>query len=754
MPDQDPTLTLLIEGITATAELLGCNDDQAREAAVASWGAFEAKLREAPEASPLGQLTERFQLNTFELRCVLLGLASHIEPRMSAVVASSGRDVFSRSVTVRLTLDRFCTSAGERVEARKSFLSSGALIRHGLVALGKTEAGANEELLARRVALTTPTLRFLLQEDELSESVAKVARLETPSLSLLNVILEPGELSQVRELVENHSRYRRIISDWGFDRVLPYGRGLTMLFSGLSGTGKTLLAHALASHVQRPLISLSAADLPEAEGIDGALRDLFSEATMRDAFVLIDECEALLGKSDKRKATAFKAMEEFEGILVLTTNHPERLDDALERRIIYTLAFELPEAPLRRQIWEVHLPPEVPLDGEIDLDSLANTYDFTGGTIKNAILVAVNRAIARAPETPKLTMSLLEEGCRSQLGYALEELTVRTTTHLRLDDIVLPEEADRKIREMLAAVRNRSTVLNSWGFGKRLVTGKGIVALFDGPPGTGKTLCAEIIAGEFDRPLYRVNIPEVVSKWVGETEKHIREIFQQARISHAMLLFDEADSLFAARSGEAQSATDRYANMEVNLLLQEIERFPGICILTTNFFGSLDRALIRRIQFRVTFEEPDEVQRARIWETLCPTECPLNSDVDFDQLGKDFDMTGGMIKNSLLRAAYWAADRGSDVTMSILRDACRDEFVSAGKLTRDPDYVPPKRPRQHTGADEPPASADPEAQEPMNEPAPSPVEVRARQLEHALDTLDEPPAEVSQKGRLLTDTTA
>ena len=733
MPNQDPILTLLIEGITATAELLGAQDDDAGASARANWTCFEDKLRGDPEGSPLGQLVDRFRLNTFELRCVLLGLASHIEPRMSAVVASSGRDIFSRTLTVRLTLDRFCQNASERVAARKSFMNAGALVRHGLIALGKAEAGASEGLLARRIQLTTPTLRFLLQEDELSESVAKLARLDTPQLSLFNVILEAGELTQVRELVENHSRYRRIISDWGFDRVLPYGRGLTMLFSGPSGTGKTLLAHALASHVNRPVISLSAADLPENEGIDGALRDLFSEATMRDAFVLIDECEALLGKSDKRKATAFKALEAFEGILVLTTNHPERLDDALERRIIYTLAFEVPDAALRRQIWEVHLPPEVPLAGDIDLDALANTYDFSGGTIKNAILVAVNRAIAHAPETPKLTMALLEEGCRSQLSYALEELTVRTTTHLRLKDIILPEDADRKIREMLAAIRNRSTVLNSWGFGKRLVTGKGIVALFDGPPGTGKTLCAEIIAGEFDRPLYRVNIPEVVSKWVGETEKHIREIFQQARISHAMLLFDEADSLFAARSGEAQSATDRYANMEVNLLLQEIERFPGICILTTNFFGSLDRALIRRVQFRVTFEDPDAEQRAKIWETPCPTECPLASDVDFTKIGAEFEMTGGMIKNALLRAAYWAADRDSDVTMGILREACRDEFVAAGKLTRDPDYVPPKRPRQHTGIDDTSMTVA-GIRTPGNtedSDAPSPAEVRARQLERA-----------------------
>ncbi|MFN4021208.1 MAG: AAA family ATPase, partial [Erythrobacter sp.] len=180
---------------------------------------------------------------------------------------------------------------------------------------------------SRRVELTTPTLRFLLKENELTESLAKIARLEFPEVSLLNVILEPDQMTQVRQLVENHRDYRKAISDWGFDKVLPYGRGLTFLFSGPPGTGKTLLAHALAAHVKRPILSLSAADIPDKEGVDKLIDDLLTEAAMRDALVLIDECEALLGKGDKRKATAFKAVEEFEGILVLITNHPHSLDE-------------------------------------------------------------------------------------------------------------------------------------------------------------------------------------------------------------------------------------------------------------------------------------------------------------------------------------------------------------------------------------------------------------------------------------------
>jgi len=613
----DRNLTVLIDGVAAVAGLLaGTMKGDERKAAETAWERFELELRAMGDDIPMADLARRFRLNSFELRCVVLALASHIEPRMSQLVASSSREMFARGVTIRLAVERFCTLPTERVTARKSFLPSSPLIRNRIMSLGRTEVGASEGLLSRRLELSTPTLRFLLREAELSENLAKVASLEFPDLSLFNVILDHEHMNQVRQLVEHHRDYRRIISDWGFDKVLPYGRGLTFLFSGPPGTGKTLLAHALAAHVKRPILSLSAADIPEKEGVEKLLGDLLTESTMRDAIVLIDECEALVGKADKRKATAFKAIEEFEGIMVLVTNHPDALDEGVERRIMYHLPFEVPDNELRRQIWEVHLPPEVPLEGDIDLEILANTYDFSGGTIKNAILFAVNLGIAKNPKRPRLTMELLEEGCRAQLRYALEELAVRSSTRLRLKDIVLPEKQHKKVKEIIAACRNQATVLNTWGFGRKLVTGKGITCLFDGPPGTGKTLCAEIISGEFERPLYRINLPEVVSKYVGETEKNIKAIFQQAKVSHAMLLFDEADSLFSARVAETKSSTDRYANMEVNLLLQEIEHFPGVVILTTNFYGSLDKALIRRIQFRVTFEEPDEPTRTRIWETL------------------------------------------------------------------------------------------------------------------------------------------
>ena len=685
----DPTVELITQGVTAAAMLLS-GDKSLHEQGRVAWAEFERDVRSGQyDDVRLANLVQNFSLDTFEFQVLMIGMATHIEPRTPTLVAGS-RSAFVRSITVRLILESLSRDSREALNRRPVFLPTGKLVRNRLITLEDGVDGPMRGLLARTVTASASALRYILSEEELSETTGRIARLELPDVSLLNVILPRDHMEQVRELIEHHHRYRELITTWGFDKVLPYGRGLTLLFSGPSGTGKTLLAQAMASHMKVPLLSLAASDLPEKEGVDQILTELFSEATMRGALVLIDECESLLGKADKRKASAFKAIEAFDGVLVLTTNHPERLDEALDRRIIYSLPFEMPDPPLRQQIWEVHLPPEVPLSSDIDLDVLATRYDFTGGTIKNAILVAVNRAIARNASDPRVTFGDLDEGCRTQLKYALEELTTRTTTHMRLKDIVLPDETMKKVKEIVSAIRNQSIVLNTWGFGRKLVTGKGIISLFDGPPGTGKTFCAEIIAGEFDRPLYRVNLPEVVSKWVGETEKHIKQIFEQARISHAMLLFDEADALFASRSAEVKSATDRHANMEVNLLLQEIERFPGVCILTTNFYGALDRALTRRIQFRVTFEEPDAEQRARIWKTLIPGSVPMGENVDFASLGEDWELTGGRIKNALLRAAYAAADGGGRLTQKVLEEACLEEYKAAGRVSRDPNFKPPE----------------------------------------------------------------
>jgi SpoVK/Ycf46/Vps4 family AAA+-type ATPase len=679
----DDSVRLLAEGLSAIAELFHASAEEELRAAWQGWCAYEGRLRAlAPDHATIAALAARFGLGSLELRIVLYALGGQIGPGPS----EAGRlELPSGPVPARLVVDRLCDRDADRARARAALAPDSDLVRRGLLRVVEGGHGL-DGLQVRAIAVGEPVTRFLLGEAGLGQVARAVAQLTVPEVPLLEVVIDPGQLRQVVELAAQRTAYREVLREWGVPRLAPHGRGVGFLFSGPSGTGKSLTAAAIATHLRRPLLTVSTPALPAGPPFEATLAEVLTEATVQDAVLVFDRSEALFGEDDPRTTLAYSLLEGFEGVTILATQRPGRLDAGVERRMIYHLPFQHPDTQARRQIWEVHLPPELPLADDVDLDVLASQYDFPGATIKNAIRVAVTRAITEKAGASRIGMAHFEHGCRSQLPEALEDLAVRTESQLALRDVVLPEDAERKLREILAAVRNQATVLQSWGFGKRLTTGKGVAILFDGPPGTGKTLCAEVIAGELGRPLYRVNLPEVVSKYVGETEKHIRLIFQRARASHAMLLFDEADALFSARVAETRSATDRYANMEVNLLLQEIERFPGVSILTTNFYGTLDKALIRRVQYRVTFQEPDEEQRRRIWETLCPPEAPLEAEVSFAALARDFDLTGGMIKNALLRAAYLACEEGSAITQAVLRQSCEEECRAVGKVTR---RVPP-----------------------------------------------------------------
>ena len=245
--------------------------------------------------------------------------------------------------------------------------------------------------------------------------------------------------------------------------------------------------------------------------------------------------------------------------------------------------------------------------------------------------------------------------------------------------LVLPADEKSQIEEIIAAGRNRAKVLHTWGFNEKLPTGKGLVVLLSGEPGTGKTLAAEVIASELNLNLYRVNPAKVVSKFVGETEKNLNEILAQAKSTHAILFFDEADALFSSRVAKIETANDRFVNMETNFLLQQLERFEGIVILATNLETSIDQAFKRRIAYHIVVPFPKPVDRERIWRTLMPSRAPVGK-VDYARLGKTFELSGGHIKNAILRAAYIAAQRDALIDYDLLAEAAEKECAAAGKL--------------------------------------------------------------------------
>jgi hypothetical protein len=314
----------------------------------------------------------------------------------------------------------------------------------------------------------------------------------------------------------------------------------------------------------------------------------------------------------------------------------------------------------------------------VDLEVLARRYRFHGGQIRRAMRTALDLA-QRDPQG--LRGEVLERISRGMLPEALDRFSTQPPkSALGLEALILPPPAQEALDAFMSACKHRLWVQEAWGFSRRISTGRGVTALFNGEPGTGKTFAAGLLAKALDMPFYQINLAQIVDKYIGETEKHLEHIFQSAQAQQALLLFDEADALFARRVAQVHSSNDRHANIQTNHLLQQIEAFDGVCILTTNLENNMDVAFVRRIQFRVDFPRPDAPTRARIWRSLLPAEAPVEGLVDFEGLGEEFEMSGGHIRNALLRSAYRARQLGRGLSMELLREAAVAEYRATGRL--------------------------------------------------------------------------
>jgi SpoVK/Ycf46/Vps4 family AAA+-type ATPase len=278
----------------------------------------------------------------------------------------------------------------------------------------------------------------------------------------------------------------------------------------------------------------------------------------------------------------------------------------------------------------------------------------------------------------------LWRGCLAHTRPRLDALAQRLTSAVSWDDIVLPAEELTALHEIADQVAHRHTVYYRWGFADRISRGLGISALFSGPSGTGTSMAAEVIANNLRLDLHRIDLSTVVDKYIGETEKNLRRLFDAAESGGAILFFDEADALFGKRS-EVKDSHDRYANIEVNYLLQRMESFTGLAVLATNMRSALDPAFLRRLRFVVNFQFPSMSLRREIWARVLPPATPRDPRLDLDRLAR-LPATGGMIRNIAMNAAFAAAAAGTDVTMPLLLAAARSEFRKADLPIQDRDF--------------------------------------------------------------------
>jgi SpoVK/Ycf46/Vps4 family AAA+-type ATPase len=321
-------------------------------------------------------------------------------------------------------------------------------------------------------------------------------------------------------------------------------------------------------------------------------------------------------------------------------------------------------------LWEGHLQPFTPeLNGVIP--GLINQFDLSTHQIRSACLQGKS-GLETDANANQILHQALWTACRVQARPQLDDLAQRLTPREGWDDLVLPEVQKQILQDIVVHVRQRSQVYHTWGFADKTSQGLGISALFAGISGTGKTMAAGVLAQTLNLDLYRIDLSAVVSKYIGETEKNLRRIFDAAESGGIVLLFDEADALFGKRS-DVKDSHDRYANMEVSYLLQRMEAYRGLAILTTNLKDAIDTAFLRRIRFIVRFPFPDIEQRQQIWQQVFPPSVPTQG-LNYSQLAK-LNVAGGIIRNIALGAAFLAADAGQPVTMDLLLSAAQREFA-------------------------------------------------------------------------------
>jgi SpoVK/Ycf46/Vps4 family AAA+-type ATPase len=266
----------------------------------------------------------------------------------------------------------------------------------------------------------------------------------------------------------------------------------------------------------------------------------------------------------------------------------------------------------------------------------------------------------------------------------IEQLATRIPPTRTWDDLVLEPHRSALVRSVVDRATHRDVVYGQWGFSPFPSTG--VTALFSGASGTGKTLAAEIVAGELGLDLYRIDLSQMVSKYIGETEKNLSEVFAAAEASPVVLFFDEADALLGKRS-EVSDAHDRYANLEVAYLLQRLERYNGVVVLATNLANNIDPAFLRRVHVSVEFPVPEAAERLRIWQRSIPGSAPRD-DVDLAFFADRFELPGGAIHNAASAAAFLAAAAGTPLTMGALAVAVKRELQKLSRLVRDSDFGP------------------------------------------------------------------
>jgi hypothetical protein len=615
------------------------SDEQIAQAADAMERAAAGEPRPA-----LHLLGDQLHLTSFERETLLLCAAIELDTRAAGLCAQAQDDPQRCYPTFALALALFDDPAWDALSPERP------LRRWRLIDIHQPAA----------LALTSSALRA-------DERIVNYLKGLNDIDDRLHALLSPLEPRDDLDLPPSQqARADRIVQQLrqaSPDRELP----VVQLLGG-DRLSKQLVARAAAQALDRTVYRLAGEAIPTQPNDLEALARLWQRESLLLPVALY--LEAPDAGPDAAAPPIGRFAVRSGGLIFVDTR--DLRSDLADRSIVIDVAH--PTAAEQRDAWAAALGDQS--DGAPDL--LAGQFSLNLPTIAE-----IARQALADDEAQSALPERLWDSCRASLRPQLGALAQRIEPLATWEMLVLPQEERDLLQQIADQVGQRARVYGEWGFAQMMNRGLGISALFAGDSGTGKTMAAEVLANHLRLDLYRIDLSAVVSKYIGETEKNLRTLFDRVEDGGAILFFDEADALFGKRS-EVKDSHDRYANIEINYLLQRMEAYRGLAILATNMKSALDTAFLRRLRFIVNFSFPAAAERKAIWQRAFPAETPLD-ELDYDRLAR-LNLTGGNIHTIALNAAFRAATAGSAVTMPLLLDAARTELRKLDRVINEADF--------------------------------------------------------------------
>jgi len=605
---------------------------------------------------PLVQIKELFMLNGFELDVLLTCLMPEFFPGFDRVFGFLQDDATLTYPTVGFLLDLFCRGHYMHAEAIQSFHPGRPLKFWRLLVPVGDEARKPPRNRAYRVdqRIVSYLMGSNLYDGELTGDII-IQDVDPISPPLKYKVLIENLIQNVRKgqecnLVHLRGRHQE--------------DAIHLVKAATANLGWRLIKIPLSALVHQKDWKLNSLEL------------VLREAVLQPAAILFHE-ENPSAETQPDLAPLLGCLSR-KGILCFYLGQSALMVDGIEPAVNYfKVEFNTPTASERLPYWQRAIE-----DSDVDIPSdmaeqLAIRYPLSEQQIIK-MFTRLNVRLNGNGSRPEHVMHLLKEVINDYSQHPLDELAQKIESFYDWNDLVLHKSLADHLKAFRNNIAHQFTVYEKWGFGAKESRGRGVAALFSGRSGTGKTMAAEVIANDLKINLYRVDLAGVVSKYIGETEKNLKNIFESARGNNTLLFFDEADSLFGKRT-DIHDAHDRYSNLEVNYLLQKLEEHDGPVILATNRRKNIDEAFLRRIHFMVEFPLPSEPLRQVIWQKKIPALVPKSADLDVNFLAKQFEISGGDIKNAALQAAFMAAEAGTPLNMDHLLAALRREYLKMGK---------------------------------------------------------------------------